>query len=163
MHKTYLFRMAGFLTALLLLPGNIVLAQQLAKRPQQAAARSLAYDATRETVMEGTVLSYSAESATPPMGAHLILQTANGPVDLHLGGASYLQANHFSLAKGDSVSVVGVNSTTRQGSIFLVRVIQKGGQSLTLRTAKGTPLSRVGARALSSAQRAQFASQAGPR
>jgi hypothetical protein len=99
-------------------------------------------------VMEGTVLSYSAEGATPPIGAHLLLQVANGPVDLHLGGASYLQANHFSLAKGDSVRVVGVNSATRQGSIFLVRVIQKGGQSLVLRTAKGAPLSLAGARAL---------------
>src|SRR5712692_8368140 len=62
------------------------LAQQLADRPRQAAARGLAYDATREAVIEGTVLSYSAESATPPIGAHLLLQTANGPVDVHLGG-----------------------------------------------------------------------------
>lgn len=122
-------------------------AQQLADRPRQAAARSLAYDATQETVMEGTVLSYSGDSATPPIGAHLLLQTANGPVDVHLGGASYLQANHFSLAEGDSVRVVGVNSVTRQGAVFFVRVIQKGGQSLILRTAKGTPLSRSGARA----------------
>jgi hypothetical protein len=41
-----------------------------------------------------------------------------------------------------------VNSATRQGSVFLVRVIQKGGQSLILRTAKGAPLSHAGARAL---------------
>ena len=128
--------MVGFLSALLLLTGNIVWAQQLAKRPKQAAMRSLAYDATQETVMEGTVLSYSAEAATPPIGAHIQLQTASGTLDVHLGAASYLEANHFSLAKGDSVRVVGVNSTTRQGSAFLVRVIQKGGQSLALRTAK---------------------------
>ncbi|SRR5229473_3092912 len=148
MQKTTLFRISAVLFALLLLLGASVWAQQLADRPKQVAVRSLAYDATQETVMEGTVLSYSAEAATPPIGAHLMLQTASGPVDLHLGGASYLQANHFSLAKGDSVKVVGVNSATRQGSIFLVRVIQKGGQSLILRTAKGTPLSLAGARAL---------------
>ncbi len=126
------------------------LAQQLADRPRQAAARGLAYDATREAVIEGTVLSYSAESATPPIGAHLLLQTANGPVDVHLGGASYLRANHFSLAKGDSVRVVGANSATRQGSIFLVRVIQKSGRSLVLRTTKGSPLALAGARAMGS-------------
>jgi len=160
MHKTYLVRMVGFLSALLLLTGNIVWAQQLAKRPKQAAMRSLAYDATQETVMEGTVLSYSAEAATPPIGAHIQLQTASGTLDVHLGAASYLEANHFSLAKGDSVRVVGVNSTTRQGSAFLVRVIQKGGQSLALRTAKGAPLSFAGARTLSPSQ---LASQAGPR
>ena len=160
MHKTYLVRMVGFLSALLLLTGNIVWAQQLAKRPKQAAMRSLAYDATQETVMEGTVLSYSAEAATPPIGAHIQLQTASGTLDVHLGAASYLEANHFSLAKGDSVRVVGVNSTTRRGSAFLVRVIQKGGQSLALRTAKGAPLSFAGARTLSPSQ---LASQAGPR
>jgi hypothetical protein len=99
-------------------------------------------------MIEGTVLSYSGEAATPPIGAHIVVQTASGAIDVHLGPASYLQANHFSLTEGDSVKVVGVNSATRQGSVFLVRVIQKGGQSLALRTAKGAPLSRAGARAL---------------
>jgi hypothetical protein len=163
MQKTTLVRISAVLFALLLFLGTSVWAQKLADRPKQAAMRSLAYDATQETVMEGTVLSYSAEAATPPIGAHLLLQTASGPVDLHLGGASYLQANHFSLAKGDAVKVVGVNSATRQGSVFLVRVIQKGGQSLILRTAEGAPLSLAGARALPLAQRAQLASQEGPR
>jgi hypothetical protein len=147
MQKAPLNKISAVLFALLLL-GTSVPAQQLADRPKQTAVRTLAYDATRETVLEGTVLSYSEESSAPPIGAHLLLQTANGPVDLHLGGASYLRANHFSLAKGDSVRVVGANSAMRQGSIFLVRVIQKDGQSLTLRTAKGAPLSRAGARAL---------------
>src|SRR5437899_349400 len=105
MHKTYLIRMAGFLATLLLLTANVVWAQQLAKRPQQTAARSLAYNKAQETVLQGTVLSYSAESATPPIGAHVLLQTAGGTVDVHLGAASYLEANHFALAKGDSVEV----------------------------------------------------------
>jgi hypothetical protein len=122
MQKTSFFRISAVLFLLLLLLGASVWAQQLADRPKQAATRSLAYDATQETVMEGT--------------------------DLHLGGASYLQANHFSLQKGDSVRVVGVNSATREGSVFLVRVIQKGGQSLNLRTPQGTPLAFAGARAV---------------
>src|SRR6266478_9794259 len=137
MHRMNLVRIAGYLSALLLLSGNTVWGQKLAERPRQAATRSLAYDATQETMIEGTVVSYSAESATPPMGAHVVLQTASGAIDVHLGATSYLEANHFSLAKGDSVRVVGVNSVTRQGTIFLVRLIQKGGQSLALRTAKG--------------------------
>src|SRR6266404_5043989 len=148
MHRMNLVRIVGYLSALLLLSGNTVWGQKLAERPRQAATRSLAYNATQETMIEGTVLSYSAESATPPMGAHVVLQTASGAIDVHLGATSYLEANHFSLARGDSVRVVGVNSATRQGSVFLVRVIQKGGQSLILRTAKGTPLSFAGGRAL---------------
>ena len=141
MQKAIPVRIAGFFSALLLLLGNAAWAQQLADRPRQAAMRTSAYDAIHETVVEGTVLSYTAESATPPIGAHFVLQTAAGAIDVHLGAASFLQANRFSLAKGDSVRVVGVSSATRQGAIFLVRVIQKGGQSLVVRTANGAPLS----------------------
>jgi hypothetical protein len=148
MQTTIRVRIPGFFCALLLLLGNAVWAQQLADRPRQAAMRTLAYDATQETVVEGTVLSYTAESATPPIGAHFVLQTAAGAIDVHLGAARFLQANNFSLAKGDSVRVVGVSSGTRQGAVFLVRVVQKAGQSLVLRTAKGAPLSLAGARAL---------------
>ena len=147
MQKAIPVRIAGFFSALLLLLGNAAWAQQLADRPRQAAMRTSAYDAIHETVVEGTVLSYTAESATPPIGAHFVLQTAAGAIDVHLGAASFLQANRFSLAKGDSVRVVGVSSATRQGTVLLARVIQKAGQSLVLRTAKGAPLSIVRTRA----------------
>jgi hypothetical protein len=142
MQRAICVRITGFCSALLLLLGNAAWAQQLADhRPPQATTRTLAYNATQETVVEGTVLSYTAESATPPIGAHVLLQTAAGAMDVHLGAASFLKANNFSLAKGDSVRVVGVNSATRQGTVFLVRLIQKGGKSLVLRTEKGAPLS----------------------
>jgi hypothetical protein len=154
MQKAIRVRIAGFFSALLLLLGNAVWAQQLADRPRQAAVRTLAYDSAQETVVDGMVLSYTAESATPPIGAHIVLQTAAGAIDVHLGAARFLHANNFSLAKGDSVRVVGVSSATRQGTVFLVRVIQKAGQSLVLRTANGAPLSLAGARALG-AQKAQ--------
>jgi hypothetical protein len=148
MHKANLIRMAGFLSALLLLFGNAAWAQKVADRPRAASMRSLAYDATKEPTVEGTVLSYTAEAPAPPIGAHVLLQTASGTMDVHLGPASYLEANHLSLAKGDSVRLVGVSSATRQGTIFLARLIQKGGQSLAIRTPKGTPLSFAGGRAL---------------
>jgi hypothetical protein len=148
MQRISLIRIAAYLSLLSLFSGNNAWGQKLAERPRQATTRSFAYNATQETMIEGTVLSYSGEAATPPIGAHIVVQTTRGAIDVHLGPASYLQANHFSLTEGDSVQVVGVNSATRQGSVFLVRVIQKGGQSLALRTAKGAPLSRAGARAL---------------
>jgi hypothetical protein len=154
MQKAIRVRNVGLFSAFLLLFGNTVCAQQLADRPRQAAMRTFAYDTTQETVVEGTVLSYTAKSATPPVGTHLILQTVAGAIDVHLGAASFLEANHFSLAQGDSVKVVGVSSASRQGTVFLVRVIQKGGQSLVLRTAKGASLSLARGRSMG-AQKAQ--------
>ena len=154
MRKPIHLRKVVYFSALLLLLGSSVWAQQLADRPRQAAIRTFAYDTTQETVVEGTVLSYTPESATPPVGTHLILQTAAGAIDVHLGAASFLEANHFSVAKGESVKVVGVRSTSRQGTVFLVRVIQKGGQSLVLRTANGASLSLARGRSMG-AQKAQ--------
>src|SRR5258708_34568355 len=101
MQKATLVRISAVLFALLLFHGTLVWAQKLADRPKQAAMRSLAYDATQETVMEGTELSYSAEAATPPIGAHLRLQTARAPVDLHLAGTAFHLSTHFSLQKGE--------------------------------------------------------------
>ncbi len=141
-------RIAGFFFVFLLLFGNTAWAQKPAARPSQTAMRSLAYNPTQEIVVEGTVLDYSAASATPPIGAHVVLQTANGPIDVHLGAASFLQAHNFSLAKGDTVRIVGVNSTTSGRSVFLARVVQKNGQSVTVRTPNGALLSSPRARVL---------------
>jgi len=141
-----LIRRTAFLSGILLFLGGAAGAQQLAQRPQ-APARGLAGNAAQETVLEGQVLRYTASATTPPLGAHVVLQTAGGAVDVPLGAASYLEANHFSLASGDVVRIVGVQSRTRQGSVFLARVIQKSGQTLVLRTAQGAPLGLAGARA----------------
>ena len=81
-------------------------------------------------------------------------------MDIPLGPASYLEANHFSLASGDMVRIAGVHSRTRQGSVFLARVIQKSGQTLVLRTAQGALLGLAGARALGAPKTQQ---QAGAR
>lgn len=131
------------------------------KRPAPHGAA--AYDLSRETVLQGTVLSFTSSAATPPLGARVTLQTASGPVDVHLGPASYLKANQFSLAPGDSVNIVGVVSPALGGSIFLARVLQKGGQSLVIRSTRGFLLATAGARALAPAQRAALARQGGAR
>ena len=131
------------------------------KRP--ARQTSAAYDLSRETVLEGAVLSFTGSAATPPLGARVTLQTASGPVDVHLGPASYLKANQFSLAPGDSVKIVGVLSATPSGAIFLARILQEGGQSLAIRSTRGFLLATAGARALPPAQRVALASQGGAR
>ncbi len=131
------------------------------KRPARQSAA--AYDVSREAVVEGTVLSLTDSPATPPLGSRVTLQTASGPVDVHLGPASFLRANQFTLAPGDSVKIVGARVQQRQASIFVARVIQKGNQSLALRSTSGAPLWLAGARALSPAQRAQLRQQEGAR
>jgi hypothetical protein len=102
------------------------------------------YDPAREVNLVGTVISYIESSSTPPLGAHVTIQTASGVVDVHLGNARLLTASHFSLASGDSVRILGENVPYANGTRFLARVIQKGNQALAVRSPRGFPLSPGG-------------------
>jgi hypothetical protein len=125
--------------------GSAVLASALlsvsfagAQQQQAAVAQANAtYDASRETTLVGKVLSYTAESSVPPMGAHVIIQTAYGPVDVHIGSAKLLEQNHFTLAAGDSVRITGEVISIGQSNTFAARIIENGTQSVTVRNSKG--------------------------
>jgi hypothetical protein len=108
---------------------------------QNTPAYSSAYDSAREVTLVGTVASYQSSVDKPPLGAHLTLNTSAGPVDVHLGDARFLNANHFQLQTGDSVRIIGENVAFGGGTQFLARVIQKGTQALVLRSVRGAPLS----------------------
>ncbi len=114
---------------------------------QPVSPPSRGYDIVRETLLEGTVLKYTAASTVPPFGAHVLLQTASGPVDVHLASARFLQVNHFSLNAGDTIRVIGESLSYGDGTSFVARVIQKGQQTLAIRSIRGFPLSLGGARA----------------
>jgi len=125
--------------------GSAVLASALlsvsfagAQQQQAAVAQANAtYDASRETTLVGKVLSYTAESSVPPIGAHVIIQTAYGPVDVHIGSAKLLEQNHFTLAAGDSVRITGEVLSLGQSNTFAARIIENGTQSVTVRNSKG--------------------------
>jgi hypothetical protein len=128
----------AWLTAVLLSAG-IASAQQQAN-VQTASQKNRAYDMSRETVLEGKVLLYTPASSVPPLGAHVTVQTAAGAVDVHVGNANRLAANHLSLSSGDSVRIVGENVTYGKSTQFLARIVQKGNQILEVRSTRGLPL-----------------------
>jgi hypothetical protein len=109
-------------------------AQQTA---QPDAQRLQSYDAGREVTLVGTVVKYEASSSTPPIGAHLLVQTAAGQVDVHLGNARLLQASHLELNVGDNVRVIGESLALGDGTFFAARIVQKGAQAVAVRNAKG--------------------------
>jgi len=126
------------------------------QRGPLASSRPAAYDMTRETVLQGTVVTYTESSPVPPIGAHVTVQTESGVVDVHLGPASYLRGNHFSLSAGDSVRFTGVSVPANQGRVFLARIAQKGNQSIAIRSLRGSLHATAAARTLPQAQRAQM-------
>jgi hypothetical protein len=101
---------------------------------------STKYDATRESLVQGTVVSYTAASTTPPIGPHVKIQTSSAVLDVHLGNASLIKQNDMILAPGDSLSIVGENVSFGSGSVFMARVLKKGSQTVTLRNLNGIPI-----------------------
>ena len=136
---------------------------QVAARPAAVRARAFAYDATRETVLEGTVVGYSESTQIAPTGAHATVRTTSGDVDVHLGPASYLQAKHFSLAAGEQVRIAGVSAVVNGKDVFLARIAQKGNQVVAIRSPRGSLVANGAARLLTEAERAQMKQQGGAR
>ncbi len=118
-------------------------AQQTA---ESNAQRLQTYDLRREVFLLGTVVKYETASAVPPIGAHLIVQTSSGQLDVHLGNAKVLQANHLELKAGDRVRIVGEDLALGDSTIFAARIVQKGTQAVAVRNTKGfllTPASTL--------------------
>ena len=128
--------LGGVALAGALLSASFAVAQQ--KTTQ--ATQSFSYDVSRETQIQGTVVSYTASSTTAPIGPHAVIQTASGNVDVHLANADTMKINDVFLAAGDSVKIVGASHNFGNGDVFLARVLQKGNQTVTLRNAKGIPM-----------------------
>ena len=137
MTRLFSWRVGTALLAGVLLLSTIAGAQQKA---QSVPQKNLSYDASRETVLEGNVVQYTPASSVAPLGPHVTVQTSSGVVDVHLGRVRRLEANHFSLASGDRVRIVGEMVPYGAGTQFLARVIQNGNQVLAVRSTRGFPL-----------------------
>jgi len=98
------------------------------------------YDQTREVSLVGTVVKYDPASSVASIGAHVLIQSGSGQVDVHLGNARVLQASHLELNAGDRVRIIGENLAAGNGTIFAARVVQKGPQAIAVRSSKGFPL-----------------------
>jgi len=134
-----------------------------AQRPTANAASGKTaagtYDIAKDVSLQGTVLSFTENSQTPPIGAHVMLQTTAGNVDVHLGDARFLHLAKLNIAQGASVRFVGQMSTAGKNQVFLARLVQVGARVVAVRSVHGLPLGSAGLRAnkalLTSAQAEQ--------
>ena len=112
---------------------------------------------SKEVSLQGTVAKFTENSADLPRGAHVLVQTASGQIDVHLGDAKLLKVNNLSISQGSSIRIIGEPVTTNQGTFFLARLVQQGTQVVAVRSTHGMPLSRA------SMQSAGSSSQGGAR
>jgi hypothetical protein len=99
-----------------------------------------AYDVRREVTLIGTVQEFVLYAPATPLGAHAVLQTAAGAVDVHLGDVRLLTANQFSIKSGDTLRIIGEQVAYGRATQFVARIVQKGTRVLVVRSIRGIPL-----------------------
>jgi hypothetical protein len=96
------------------------------------------YDMTKEVTLTGTIQSLVRKPAPGTiMGAHLMVSTAQGTVDAHIGNLVLVGKRPTSFASGQSVKLVGLMTTINQKNVLLVRTIQTGSDTITVRNERG--------------------------
>jgi hypothetical protein len=96
------------------------------------------YDLTKEVTLNGTVQSLVRKPAPGTlMGAHLMVSTAQGTVDAHIGNFVIAGRNPASLVSGQSVKLIGIMTTINHQNLFLVRTLQMGDRTITVRSEHG--------------------------
>ena len=108
------------------------------------------YDAATEATFQGTVQSVEqiadqgregrGRGRRALGGTHIILSTATGPVEVHVGPAAFLTENKVVIVDGDAVEIIGSRVSLDDEPFVVAREIRKGDQTWTLRDATGRPL-----------------------
>ncbi|MGH9515177.1 MAG: hypothetical protein ACRD3P_05810 [Terriglobales bacterium] len=95
-----------------------------------------AYDASREITVTGNVKGISVHSKSPS-GAHLLITTSQGLIDVHLGKFALRGSQPLSVQPGEQVSVVGVMTWVDGSQILLARTVSIGTKSFVIRNQHG--------------------------
>lgn len=125
----------------LMLCALVALAAPAQKKANEESALPR-YDPAQEVKVKGEVLDLKEYNCpvSGGMGAHLVLQTAEGQLEVHLALTSFLSDYGIVLAKGDKLEIVGTKVTIHDMPAMLVRKIMKNENEYSFRDAKGNPL-----------------------
>lgn len=100
------------------------------------------YDIKTIETISGSVVSSDQISPDKNMsaGIHLLLNTDNGNITVHLGPAWYIDNQDILISKGDNISVTGSKVSYNGDLIIIAKEVKKGDQVLRLRDDNGYPL-----------------------
>jgi len=111
-----------------------------AQPPGGARMRMPAYDASTEVTISGTVDKVLQPQHGRMTGSHLMVNTADGMIEVHLGPSSFVAREGFNFAAGDQVKVVGSKVMFGGAPAILAREVTKDGKTLNLRDTTGRPV-----------------------
>jgi len=98
-----------------------------------------AYDLSKEVKIQGSI--EKIEESDGLNGAHMLVQTVNGIVDVHLGFGPASRSRYLGTAPGQNVSVIGMMMQTPGSSnVLLARVLTTPNHIFVLRNEHGIPV-----------------------
>ena len=104
------------------------------------------YDVKTETTSTGTVESVDTVTGAGGQGrgalggTHLTVKTEKEALEVHVGPTAYLTEKGITLAKGDTLEILGSRVMINGKPVVIARQIKKGDNTWTLRDASGRPL-----------------------
>ena len=115
----------------------------LSANAQSAATTSLsspAYDISKEIKLDGTIDKIETNTSTGPVGTYLLIVSAQGEVDVHLGASAAVMAKNLGLTIGESIHVTGMMATVNGNSVLLARILTTSNHIYVLRNEHGVPV-----------------------
>jgi hypothetical protein len=101
------------------------------------------YDVTKEVKVQGTIQKIDGFGTNGPIGTHVLIQTATGVVDAHLGFGAASQPKYLGIAPGQSVTVTGMMETMGTTNVLMARILATTNHIFVLRNEHGIPVRAV--------------------
>ena len=105
--------------------------------PAQGAAL---YNPANEVLVKGVVTEvreFACPVSEGEMGSHLMLNTANGVLTIHLAQGRILRSQQISFAPGDQIAVVGSKVRIQGSNGVIAREITRGNEIFMFRDRTG--------------------------
>ena len=118
----------------------------MAQTPGTGRGASPIYDVKTETTIKGTVESVETVTGAGGRGrralggTHLTVKTEKETLEVHVGPTAYLTEKGITLAKGDTLEILGSRVTIDKEAVVIARQIKKGDNTWSLRDASGRPM-----------------------
>lgn len=118
---------------------GLIAAMAAAATAQPPGGRGIGrYDPATETTITGPITdTHTQQGPGRRMALHLVVQSSNGPVVVHVGPVDWLDAHGYAFTKGESVTVIGAMTVMRDKPVMLARQITRGDRTMTFRNEAG--------------------------
>jgi hypothetical protein len=120
-----------------------------------SAMTSPAYDLNKEIKIDGTIDKIETNTSGGPIGTHLLVISAQGVVDVHLGASMAVTAKNLGLSVGQSIHVTGMMATVSGNSVLLARILTTSSHIYMLRNERGAPIRSLMPRGAASSANSQ--------